>query len=165
MNDKELAAVKQARYALTMLVNIEKADPWQVEMFDKTVTDLRSIIRQATPPTVPMQEPLALTDEQLQMLNFLYGAGEWDGVWFDEKHPTKKGAFWWRSDLRRLFTTPPIVATPLAAQKPWVGLTDEEAKRVFNDEHCNISADLAGMLARAIEAKLKAKNERKEMNT
>jgi len=44
------------------------------------------------------------------------------------------------------------------APKPWVGLTDEEAKRVFNDEHCNISADLAGMLARAIEAKLKGKN-------
>jgi hypothetical protein len=44
------------------------------------------------------------------------------------------------------------------APKPWVGLTDEEAKRVFNDEHCNISADLAGMLARAIEIKLKELN-------
>jgi hypothetical protein len=55
----------------------------------------------------PVQEPVAWTDEQLQMLNFLYGTGEWDGLWFDQKHPAKKGAFWWRSDLRRLFTTPP----------------------------------------------------------
>ena len=42
--------------------------------------------------------------------------------------------------------------------REWHGLTDEEAKKVFNDEHCNISAELAGILARAIEAKLKEKN-------
>lgn len=53
------------------------------------------------------QEPLAWTDEQLQMLNFLYGAGDFDGVWFDQKHPTEKGVFWWRKHLRRLFTSPP----------------------------------------------------------
>ena len=65
-------------------------------------------IHTCTPPAqpAPVQEPVAWTDEQLQMLNFLYGSGEWDGLWFDQKHPTKKGAFWWRSDLRRLFTTP-----------------------------------------------------------
>jgi hypothetical protein len=56
-------------------------------------------------------DPVAWTGEQLQMLNFLYGAGDWDGVWFEQKHPTKRGAFWWRSDLCRLFSTPP------AAQK------------------------------------------------
>lgn len=43
-------------------------------------------------------------------------------------------------------------------KREWQGLTDEEAKRVFNDEHCNISADLAGVLARAIEQALKEKN-------
>jgi hypothetical protein len=51
--------------------------------------------------------------EQLQMLNFLYGSGEWDGLGFEQKHPTKKGAFWWRSDLRRLFTTPPAQPAPV----------------------------------------------------
>ena len=56
--------------------------------------------------TQPAQEPVAWTDEQLQMLNFLYGCGEWDGLWFDQTHPTKQGAFWWRSDFRRLFETP-----------------------------------------------------------
>jgi len=57
----------------------------------------------------PVSEPVAkpLTDEQLAMLNFLYGSGEWDGVWFEQPHPKKKGAFWWRSDLRRLFGDAP----------------------------------------------------------
>lgn len=36
-------------------------------------------------------------------------------------------------------------------------LTDEEAKKVFESEHCRISADLAGILARAIEAAIIAK--------
>jgi hypothetical protein len=104
----------------------------------------------------PVQEPVAWTDEQLQMLNFLYGAGEWDGLWFDQKHPAKKGAFWWRSDLRRLFTTPP------AAQRQWVGLTDEDAHLLAN-EHLRYQTEgyeVSGIydLARAIETKLKEKN-------
>ena len=43
-------------------------------------------------------------------------------------------------------------------QKEWVGLTDEEAKKTFGKHNCTISADLAGILARAITAKLKEKN-------
>jgi hypothetical protein len=43
-------------------------------------------------------------------------------------------------------------------EKPWVGLTDEEAQEAFARHNCTISADLAGILARAIEAKLKKKN-------
>jgi hypothetical protein len=48
-----------------------------------------------------------------------------------------------------LYTAPP---------KQWVGLTDEEAKKTFEEHNCVISADLAGILARAIEAKLREKN-------
>jgi hypothetical protein len=40
----------------------------------------------------------------------------------------------------------------------WVKLTDEEAKKTFEAHNCTISADLAGILARAITAKLKEKN-------
>lgn len=43
-------------------------------------------------------------------------------------------------------------------QREWVGLTDEEAKKTFEKHNCTISADLAGILARAIGAKLKQKN-------
>jgi hypothetical protein len=45
----------------------------------------------------------------------------------------------------------PLYTTPLAAQKPWVGLTDEELK--------DLMAIYSGVvLYRAIEAKLKEKN-------
>ena len=37
-------------------------------------------------------------------------------------------------------------------------LTDEEAKKIFEQHNCVISADLAGILCRAIEAALKEKN-------
>jgi hypothetical protein len=30
---------------------------------------------------------------------FLIGAGPLDGVWFGDRHPTRKGAFWWRNFL------------------------------------------------------------------
>lgn len=42
--------------------------------------------------------------------------------------------------------------------RAWVDLTPEEAKQVFNSNRCDISADLAGILAKAIKAKLKEKN-------
>lgn len=47
-------------------------------------------------------------------------------------------------------TTPP--------KREWVGLTDEEAQQTFAKHNCTISTHLAGILARAIEAKLKELN-------
>lgn len=44
-----------------------------------------------------------LTDEQRKFLRFLVGSDDWDGVWFGEPHPTKKGVFWWRRDMRKVF--------------------------------------------------------------
>ena len=54
---------------------------------------------------------------------------------------------WERSERQRL---------EKAAQ--WVGLTDEEAQKTFAEHNCEISTHLAGILARAIKAKLKEKN-------
>jgi hypothetical protein len=42
--------------------------------------------------------------------------------------------------------------------RPWVGLTDDEAQKTFAEHNCDISTHLAGILARAIEAKLQEKN-------
>lgn len=98
------------------------------------------------------QEPVAWMDEQLQMLNFLYGSGDFDGVWFDQKHPAEKGAFWWRKHLRRLFTSPP-------ASKPWEGLTQEDMYEIgeFKNTHGYVPTGFK-RLAAAIEAKLREKN-------
>jgi hypothetical protein len=46
----------------------------------------------------------------------------------------------------------------LYPKEEWVGLTDEEAQQTFARHNCTISTHLAGILARAIEAKLKEKN-------
>jgi hypothetical protein len=62
-------------------------------------------------------------------------------------------------DLTPLYTTPPYVATPLAAQREWQGLTDEEIEDVWAscepdwDDKVNVLT-----IARAIEAKLREKN-------
>jgi len=59
------------------------------------------------------------------------------------------------SNGRKHITTEPLLHPP---QRTWVGLTDEEAQETFARHNCTISADLAGILARAIGAKLKKKN-------
>jgi hypothetical protein len=61
---------------------------------------------------------------------------------------------WWHEPAlpigTKLYTIP--------QQRTWVGLTNEGAQETFERHNCTISADLAGILARAIEAKLKEKN-------
>ena len=51
-----------------------------------------------------------------------------------------------------------LLDDPTPPQRTWVGLTDEEAQQTFAKHNVTISADLAGILTRAIEAKLKEKN-------
>jgi len=60
--------------------------------------------------------------------------------------------------VQPLYATPPNVATPLASQRQWVGLTDEEIEQVWKRVQANDFHDCVQPFARAIEAKLKAKN-------
>jgi hypothetical protein len=164
MNEQQLDAVKQALYGLVMLVNIEKAKPWQVELFDKTVDNLLSIISQdALDKKAENARELGLTYDDAPAPVQSAERGEpvaWMDV--DENGAMSSLRYWSEPDNRHevaLYTTPPIVATPLAAQKPWVGLTDNEIALIHADYPHPQG------FARAIEAKLKAKNERKEKNT
>lgn len=61
-----------------------------------------------------------------ELISFLRGEGSLDGVWFGDRHPTEKGAYWWR---RRL----PALAAALECQPP---VTAEEVRRLikFADE-------------------------------
>jgi len=36
----------------------------------------------------------------LEVHAFLLGESALEGVWFGDRHPTRRGAFWWRSVLR-----------------------------------------------------------------
>jgi hypothetical protein len=44
----------------------------------------------------PQAQPLS--DDVVQ---FLLGSAPLDGVWFGERHPTERGAFWWRKHLSK----------------------------------------------------------------
>lgn len=33
------------------------------------------------------------------IIQFLHGSHSFEGVWFGDKHPEKKGLFWWRKEL------------------------------------------------------------------
>ena len=108
MNEQQLDAVKQALYGLVMLVNIEKAKPWQVELFDKTVDNLLSIISQEEAQPAPVQsaergEPVAwMRNDGKRVTTAAYRHNYPD---YETRYSIP------------LYTTPPIVATPLAAQK------------------------------------------------
>ena len=96
-------------------------------------------------------EPMDWSDEQLKMLNFLYGAGDFDGVWFEQKHPTEKGAFWWRKHMKRLFDTTPQQRT---WERQWVSLTDVDRMELYK---LFVDSD-EWTYEKAIEARLKEKN-------
>lgn len=53
-----------------------------------------------------------------EVLAFLLGEGPLDGVWFGDKHPTERGAFWWRKNLRALLSPPEPVTPGIAAHLP-----------------------------------------------
>lgn len=57
----------------------------------------------ASTPAPAQQERRPMTDEMEKVLRFLLGEDEIDGVWFGERHPVKKGPFWWRGNLRVAF--------------------------------------------------------------
>jgi len=101
-------------------------------------------VQQPTPPAAqPMQEPVAWRDPT----NIDPGQGctykkEWREKW---PHIYRQA----------LYTTPP------AAQRPWVGLTDEEIFRAdprIETSDSNVNPYQILKNARAIEAKLKQKN-------
>lgn len=42
-----------------------------------------------------------------QVSKFLLGEAPLDGVWFGDKHPEKRGWFWWRKHLRDALAAQP----------------------------------------------------------
>ena len=52
----------------------------------------------------------------------------------------------------------PLYTTPQPAQKPWVGLTNEEIVSLVNETNARIGTSFMMAFARTTEAKLKEKN-------
>jgi hypothetical protein len=68
------------------------------------------------------------TTQDHPIFAFLDGSAAFEGVWFGDKHPTRKGAFWWRSVLREaLAARQSQPAASLREQEDAAGL-EEAAK-------------------------------------
>jgi hypothetical protein len=60
--------------------------------------------------------------------------------------------------VAKLFGTLPVYTTPPAAQRPWQGLTEEETSNIWDDTVIATVIPFFMGFARAIEAKLKERN-------
>ena len=78
----------------------------------------------------------------------------WVETEHDGAHLTKAGAQLWIRHLFALEATPP----PPAARRPWFGLSDEQINNAWLLNGGGLAANRFHDFARAIEAKLKEKN-------
>ena len=106
--DKKDEALKLAREML--IDNREYVQlherPSYLALYDKAIARVEAAMEEQ--PAQQSSKPL--TDEQVAVLNFMLGADELDGVWFGERYPQEKGAFWWRNRLRNAFQDAAIEA-------------------------------------------------------
>jgi len=104
-------------------------------------------------------------DEVADTLNVVYQSGFADGkAAANAMHELAKlGQEIEQEPVAKLFGTLPVFDTPPAAQRPWVGLTDEEIHKTtvlmgFNPEW-KTEIGMAHAIVRNLEAKLKTKND------
>jgi hypothetical protein len=142
------------RLALEAFENI-KNDPFKFDLKDdinKAITTIKeALANEALEKMAENARELGLDyePEQTEQEPVVFWDGESRFVSQKTKEWDKRtgGTLGFGCDIA-LYTTPP-------QRKP---LTDEEAQQTFAKHNCTISTHLAGILARAIEAKLKEKN-------
>ena len=142
------------KLALEALENI-KNDPFKFDLKDdinKAITAIKeALANEALEKMAENARELGLDyePEQTEQEPVVFWDGESRFVSQKTKEWDKRtgGTLGFGCDIA-LYTTPP-------QRKP---LTDEEAQQTFAKHNCTISTHLAGILARAIEAKLKEKN-------
>lgn len=107
----------------------------QVEILSDALAESRREVAQLKAQPAPVQEPVAwvLTAE------------------LDKRETTTRAHLWFSDPVNCMWT--PVYTTPPAAQRQWVGLTDEDKLHI---EIMGGKSDV--MLAEMIEAKLKEKN-------
>jgi hypothetical protein len=128
--------------ALEALENWLEFDPENFGEVDKKAI---TAIKQAR--SAPVQEPMAL--EALAMICVKCRSNEW-GL----DTPRKEILNWFHDFASKALDD----AAPPAAQRQWVGLTDEEIEKVWQRTQANDFHDCVQPFARAIEAKIKDKN-------
>lgn len=74
-----------------------------------------------------LERKAAMADQLAPVLAFLAGEAPLDGVWFGDRHPTEKGAFWWRKHLRT------AGAPEAPAPKPVAMIEAADARRLADE--------------------------------
>lgn len=76
----------------------------------------------AAPKVEPAQQA---TKGAHPIFAFLDGSAPFEGVWFGERHPTRKGGFWWRSVLREALAAQQAPAQPAGADRVTPAMFDQ----------------------------------------
>jgi hypothetical protein len=99
-------------------------------------------------PTDPLQLAVeAMTNDSaalVELLDFLQGTGPLEGVHFGDEHPTRRGAFWWRTILSERAAT--ITALQARVAELEQGLSKVIGALIQIEVHtdCGWAAPIAG---------------------
>jgi hypothetical protein len=149
-----IEAMKQALEAFTASWSTEQ-EMWKVhQMHMNAITTLRTAIEEAEKQSAERVEPVAWMYWQ----SCLNDDGTQTAPWVQRYSKFKPPESVINKEITPLYTTPPYAATPLAAQRQWVGLTDEEIGDALSVWELTEEWPTFAYAARAIEAKLKEKN-------
>lgn len=78
------------------------------------------------------------------LVAFLGGSGHLDGVWFGDRHPTGKGAFWWRRHLH-------LITALQAERDAWKARADLATPDPMDDPRVKALVAAAGELTSIVE--------------
>lgn len=118
----------------------------EIERAEEAITAIKVALNDATPLAAPVQEPLAWIERDMMCDDF-----DPYSVTCEKPDIAAEG---WEWVPLVIATTPPNVATPLAAQQEWRGLTDDEIEECWD----GYLSDYQLQMIREMVAKLKEKN-------
>lgn len=85
------------------LAALAELDEWSGTIDDDQTYEIADALRAALAEPEPEPEQVV---QPHSVFSFLLGESALDGVWFGDRHPTERGAYWWREHLRSALAEP-----------------------------------------------------------
>lgn len=95
------------------------------------------------------------TAERESIIDFLIGAGKYDGIWFGEDHPHRTGKFWWRIPLMEHVAELEVTIKTLQDNLPFeIRVANKEISQDLSDCEKQLRAEIHanGALHKRIQA-------------